>query len=84
MTKFIYLSDVQNARRKLDDAQSVRWIKEDAKANTMTEKFTVRTDIDSRIGALINKNGVKYYTYVGTQRKYVEGTPEHLTDLLSA
>lgn len=78
MTKTLSLSAILNARRAAADKQAARWAKEDAKA----AKFQIRTDIDPRIGALINAKGVRYYAYVGGV--YRESTPEHLTALLGA
>ena len=74
---FKYLSDVEAHRSKQADVEACRWAKENAKL----EKFKIRTDIDSRIGALMSAKGVRYYAYVNGV--YHESTVENLTNLLT-
>jgi hypothetical protein len=81
MSKFLYLSDVIAQRQNERDAEQIRWAKEDAAQAKRTAKFTPRTDINPAIGVLVNKNGVRYYAFI--DGAYTEGSPEHLSTLLT-
>lgn len=78
--KPLYLSDVLRERQIQNHAQAIRWKREDTKLSA----YSVRQDLDPRVGALMTAKGVKYYTHVGKDRIYTEGTPEQLTQLLDA
>jgi len=45
-------------------------------------KFEVRTNLHPSIGALMRKDGVQYYAFIGGE--CIEDTPENLTKLLIA
>ena len=45
-------------------------------------KFEVKTNLHPAIGALMRRDGVHYYTFIGGE--CIEDTPENLTKLLTA
>ena len=54
--------------------------KENIAHQQLIAKFTPQENLHPSIGALVNKNGIRYYAYInGT---YTEGTPEVLSSLL--
>jgi hypothetical protein len=82
MAKLQYLSDVMAQKRNESDAEQIRWAKSDAARAKRIAKFTPRTDMHPAIGVLISAKGVTYYAFVNGV--YREGTPEHLTFLITA
>jgi len=55
--------------------------KENIAQKNLIAKFTPQNNLHPAIGALVNKNGIRYYAYING--KYTEGTPEALTSFLN-
>jgi len=73
----VRLSDVIKQRQAQQVSDEKRWAALDAER----AKFTVQDSLHPAIGSLMTATGVKYYAYVNGV--YREGSPEHLTSLLS-
>ena len=82
MSKIQYLSDALAQKRNENDAFEARFAKENAARAKRIAKFTPRTDLHPAVGVLISAKGVTYYAFVNGV--YREGTPEHLTSLITA
>jgi len=52
------------------------------KLSGMVDRYELKTNLHPSIGALMRKDGVQYYAFIGGE--CIEDTPENLTKLLIA
>ena len=74
-----YWDAVQEGREE-EQAFIDRHAKENIAHQNCIAKFTPQENLHPSIGALVNKNGIRYYAYISGS--YTEGTPKVLTSLL--